>query len=605
MDDALRVATTLCQHRLVRTALVGVLLLALIPMPANGQVEPESVSFLVRADGVASAMASRSPQPNSVEWRRVVVPVEGTLEATAESLRKLLHTDVVLERSYPLLGGESEPLFGEQWALENTGQAGGVPNADIDVERAWTSATGQGVVVAVIDSGVEAGHSELAGQLWSNQRELVNGLDDDGNGLVDDVDGWDFESDDNDPRPDGTSFDDSHGTLIAGVIAAAVDGAGISGVAPDSQVMNLRACDNGSCMTLDAIEAIHYAVDNGAHILNLSFGGPSPLNADEPLSEAIDYARQHDVLVVTAAGNAPPGALPPGMGILPAELPQSNNVAVAASNRLDRLADFSYYGPNIDIAAPGVDLLTTDITGYSTVSGTSFSAPIVAGVAALLLSDDPGIHHQELVARLMAWTDSPSGIAGMVESGRVNAGDLLSHRFTDTLGDTFYSDIEWAAERGLTQGCNPPDNTEFCTDDPVTRGQMAAFIRRYLKLPAATRDHFTDDDGSTFEEDINRLAEAGITKGCNPPVNDRFCPEDATTREQMAAFLVRALGLSEDDHAGFVDVPANNIFSTDIRKLATAGITRGCDPPLNSLYCPGDEVTRAQMTAFLQRASGP
>jgi len=108
---------------------------------------------------------------------------------------------------------------------------------------------------------------------------------------------------------------------------------------------------------------------------------------------------------------------------------------------------------------------------------------------------------------------------------------------------TFYADIEWLAAAGITTGCNPPTNDMFCPAAAVTRGQMAAFLARALDLPAAGDDiEFVDDDGSIFEDDIERLAAAGITRGCNPPTNDRFCPNDPVTRGQMAAFLHRALG---------------------------------------------------------------
>jgi SpoIID/LytB domain protein len=172
--------------------------------------------------------------------------------------------------------------------------------------------------------------------------------------------------------------------------------------------------------------------------------------------------------------------------------------------------------------------------------------------------------------------------------------------FTDIAGNTFEADIEWALKAAVTRGCNPPDNTRFCPNDRVTRGQMAAFLARFLALETTTTDYFGDDNGSTFEDDINRLAEAGITTGCG---GGRFCPRDFVSREQMAAFLVRAFELTEDTHGGFDDVASSNTFVTDIGKLATAGITVGCNPPANTEYCPKQSVTRAQMTAFLHRAS--
>jgi hypothetical protein len=176
--------------------------------------------------------------------------------------------------------------------------------------------------------------------------------------------------------------------------------------------------------------------------------------------------------------------------------------------------------------------------------------------------------------------------------------------FRDDDTSVFEHHIDWLALTGITHGCNPPVNDRFCPGDTVTRGQMAAFLTRALNLTDQLENPFVDDDTSVFEVDIERLAAAGITRGCNPPANDRFCPTATVTREQMAAFLVRALGYS-DIGAGdlFVD-DDNSIFETDIDKLATAGVTLGCNPPANDRFCPTATVTREQMAAFLNRALG-
>ena len=155
---------------------------------------------------------------------------------------------------------------------------------------------------------------------------------------------------------------------------------------------------------------------------------------------------------------------------------------------------------------------------------------------------------------------------------------------------------------GITRGCNPPTNDRFCPGDTVTRGQMAAFLVRALDLEDRLGDPFRDDDGSLFEADIERLAAAGITRGCNPPVNDLFCPDDTVTRGQMAAFLVRALGYTDAGPGDLFTDDDGSPFEADIDKLATAGITLGCNPPLNDQFCPTESVTRAQMAAFLNRA---
>ncbi|HEX6300072.1 MAG TPA: carboxypeptidase-like regulatory domain-containing protein [Acidimicrobiia bacterium] len=169
----------------------------------------------------------------------------------------------------------------------------------------------------------------------------------------------------------------------------------------------------------------------------------------------------------------------------------------------------------------------------------------------------------------------------------------------------FYADIEWMWAAGITRGCNPPDNDEFCPVRAVTRAEMASFFVRALGLTeGGDVDRFADDDGSTHETDINRLAAAGITKGCNPPDNDEYCPEREVSRAEMASMIVRALGLTEGgDVDRFVDDDGST-HETDINRLAASGITKGCNPSTeNDRFCPGDSVLREQMAAFFHRAS--
>jgi hypothetical protein len=180
----------------------------------------------------------------------------------------------------------------------------------------------------------------------------------------------------------------------------------------------------------------------------------------------------------------------------------------------------------------------------------------------------------------------------------------VANTFIDDEGSVFEADIEWLAAEGVTRGCNPPANDMFCPNDAVTRGQMAAFLVRALGLTDQLTDPFIDDDGSVFEANIERLAAAGITRGCNPPANDRFCPNAPVTRGQMAAFLVRALGYTDTGVGDLFMDDDGTVFETDIDRLATAGVTRGCNPPANDKFCPTAVVTRAQMAAFLHRALG-
>ncbi|MCH7667835.1 MAG: S-layer homology domain-containing protein [Acidobacteria bacterium] len=178
------------------------------------------------------------------------------------------------------------------------------------------------------------------------------------------------------------------------------------------------------------------------------------------------------------------------------------------------------------------------------------------------------------------------------------AGAAPAPTFTDTAGSVHEANIEWIAAQGITFGCNPPDNTNFCPGESVTRGQMAAFLNRALDLPPATTDHFNDDNTSIFESDINALAKAGITMGCG---ESSFCPQDTVTRGQMAAFLARAFNLQTASTDYFND-DDTSIFETDINRIRLVGITVGCNPPTNNQFCPDDPVTRAQLATFLHRA---
>jgi len=180
-------------------------------------------------------------------------------------------------------------------------------------------------------------------------------------------------------------------------------------------------------------------------------------------------------------------------------------------------------------------------------------------------------------------------------------GITISGFFTDDDGDTFEADIEAIADADITRGCNPPANTRFCPDNDVTRGEMAAFLRRALGLSGVSSDHFTDDGNSIFEGDINAIAAAGITRGCNPPANTRFCPNDSVDRGQMAAFLRRALEVPVPSTDHFIDDDAST-FEDDINAIADEGITRGCNPPANTRFCPTRDVSRGEMAAFLRRA---
>jgi hypothetical protein len=196
--------------------------------------------------------------------------------------------------------------------------------------------------------------------------------------------------------------------------------------------------------------------------------------------------------------------------------------------------------------------------------------------------------------------DGPAADVGADEYGAT--GDVAG--FIDVPADNvFVADIAWLADAGITRGCNPPVNDRFCPGDPTTRGQMATFLVQAFDLPSTGSAGFTDTADSVHAADVDALAASGVTAGCNPPANDRFCPDQIVTRGQMAAFLARALDLTDDGGGNdFVD-DDGSVFEVDIAKLAASGVTRGCNPPANDRFCPDDPVTREQMAAFLHRAA--
>lgn len=173
--------------------------------------------------------------------------------------------------------------------------------------------------------------------------------------------------------------------------------------------------------------------------------------------------------------------------------------------------------------------------------------------------------------------------------------------FIDEDGSVHEGSIEAIFEAGITVGCDDR-GIRFCPHDPITRGQVAVFFSRALSLPSSGTDHFVDDDGHSFEDAINKLADAGITVGCNPPANTDFCPEHRLNRAEMATLIVRAFPDQVPDDApdSFSD-DGDSVHQNNINRIAAANITLGCNPPDNTRYCPSDPVTRAQMATFLVR----
>lgn len=315
-----------------------------------------------------------------------------------------------------------DPRFYTQYGLHNRGQAGGRPDADIDAPEAWSKTVGSSaVIIAVVDSGNYTRHPDLRDNIWRNPGEIAgNRVDDDGNGYVDDVNGWDFAHKDN-TLYHGLDEDD-HGTHVAGVAAArANNGVGIVGVAYRSRVMPLKYIGPGGVgYTSDAVAAIDYAVKKGAAVINISSGCDNCFN-----QSMLDAIRRADVagrLVVTTSGNS--GRNDNVTPHYPCNYSSPNIICVAATDRNDALAGFSNYGSStVDLAAPGVEIPGTVPNGsYASYTGTSQAAPHVAGVAALVKSRYPSLTDAGIKARILRGVDRKPGLSGKtVTGGRLNA----------------------------------------------------------------------------------------------------------------------------------------------------------------------------------------
>ncbi len=348
-----------------------------------------------------------------------------------------------------------DPLFNKQWGMKNIG---------MDISMA--NEKGEEIVVAVIDTGVDYTHPDLVENLWVNKNEIPNNnIDDDENGYVDDIYGWDFVSNDNKPYdlklPDYQIIllkgNPGHGTHCAGNVAARGNNKeGILGVAPYAKIMAIRFLgERGQGSSEGAVKSIRYAVDNGAKVLSNSWGAPASNwrqdpNADRALKEVIEYAESKGVLFIAAAGNGDKQGNgysneDQSRAVLPASYEYESIISVAALDINDGLSKFSNYGATtVDIGAPGVDVFSTVVTlapvRYNNVvldlsslggpkitwSGTSMATPHVAGAVALYWSQNPEAHWRQVKKAILESVVKINALSGKVTSnGKLNLKQLM------------------------------------------------------------------------------------------------------------------------------------------------------------------------------------
>ena len=343
-----------------------------------------------------------------------------------------------------------DTYFSRQYGLYNNGTFSLSPatnDADIDMELGWDIEQGdQSIIVAVLDSGVNLNHPEFSGRIWGNSNEILNGIDDDNNGYIDDLNGWDFTNNDNNPTDDH-----GHGTNVTGIIGANSNNTlGYSGVDWNCKLMIGKILDqNNSGLYSWWTEAIYYAVDNGAKIINMSVGGSGFSNS---MQEAIDYAYNNGVSVVACMMNNDNNVTYYPAGY-------QNTIAVGSTNPNDeRSSPFfwsatsgSSYGNHIDVVAPGNFIYglnyQSNINYNSYWGGTSQASPLVAGLSSLLLAQDP--------------TRTPDDIRNII---RNTAEDQVGNSSEDVLGfDIYYGHGRINANQALLQ--SSLSTNEFYTDN--------------------------------------------------------------------------------------------------------------------------------------------
>jgi subtilisin family serine protease len=529
-----------------------------LPSTSTGGLDPaefDSTRILVRYRPEAPAFDHlRVPEGTAigrelplVSGLRVVDLEAGTDVASALAAFRADPAVLYAQPNYRLSAQltPNDPGFDNLWGMHNAGQTGGVPDADIDAPEAWDTWTGNGsTIVAVIDTGIDYTHPDLAANMWTNPGETPgDGIDDDGNGIVDDYYGANFVYRDEFGAPSGDPLDDHfHGTHVAGTIGAVGNnGIGVAGASWNVKLMAIKFLDSfGSGWTSDAIDGLNYAVSKGAMISNNSWGG-GPY--DQGLYDAIQTAGQLGHVFVAAAGNAGWDAdLDP---MFPAAYDLDNIISVAATDHTDGLAWFSNYGANcVDLGAPGDLVYSTFPTyvtdemfwngfgpDYGTISGTSMATPHVAGVAALLRDLHPDWTAQQVKDQLLGTADPLDSLTGItVTGGRLNAAAAVTGtvvprlRVFDTsvtegntgaVTATFLVTLSAPSEQTVTVAYTTANNTATSGSDYQTTGGTLTFApgEQTKEITVLVNGDRVGEPTETFFVNLSNATNANIGDG--------------------------------------------------------------------------------------------
>ena len=524
--------------RRCKAVLIGFFLLTL---PDVLLAEPQAIpgEYLIKYKNVSSAdkqeirsnLRTEALQKTSIVGAELIKTKPGQ-ELNKYYAKALLAAGMIeyIEPNYVIHINRTpnDSSYAELWGMNNTGQTGGSNDVDIDAPEAWdvtTGATGNSaIVVGIVDTGINYNHPDLAENIWTNPNEIPgNGIDDDNNGVIDDIHGYNAIDNSGDPLDDH-----GHGSHCAGTIGGVGnDGSGVVGVNWNVKMLGLKFLNaQGFGSTLDAVEAIEYAIalkNSGVNlkVLNNSWGGDG---FSQALLDAIEAAEEAGILFVAAAGNN--GNNNDALPTYPANYDIENIISVAAIDHDGNLASFSNYGAStVDVAAPGVNILSTVTgSGYASWSGTSMATPHVSGVAALLLGNQASLSISQVKDRLMNTAKPLASLTGqMLAAGIVSAKNSLSNTRTPlpTPEDLIsYNKAAIGIQYDTNQGTRILQNddgyytTDLAFSFPYYNGTFSKIVvsanGRILPIPA-NGSAPTESDFSNF-----------LSKGISPYHDDLF-----------------------------------------------------------------------------------
>lgn len=576
------------------------------------------------ASGDAQAVLDAAGVTGEVVPGFSVVPVEVAAEATEDAVVALTGAtevaSVEVDRVLEVTRQSVDELRPQQWWWRNTAQPAGPAgtpgraNIDIGAEDAWRATRGRaGVVVAIVDTGFDTSHPDLAPNLWRNDRVGAYGCSNDRHGC-------DFSGGSSSGTVYANAVEDRHGTHVAGVVAAAENRIGVVGVAPRVELMSVKFLVGDKGSPYDGIRAVQYAVDAGAHVINASWGFKVDARTRGLVAAMDDTIRQARIPFVTAAGNSGGDA---GREF-PASSTAPNVITVTAVDNTGAVPSFANASTtHVDVAAPGVGILSAvPEAGYGFESGTSQAAPMVTGAVALAISATK-VRDGARIARAVRAGARPFGNlndgkrpGGTTRAGLASAPGTLQALGADLgacrggaprapFGDLVRSDVhtanvECVVHHGLAGGY--PDGT-YRPAGTVTRGQVATFlaglVRTARDLPTPERRRFSDLRGNVHRDNIEALAEMGVIGGYR---DGTYRPGERVTREQFASLLVRtyetlARGSVRVEGNRFPDVAGPH--EHNVRAGSQLGFIQG---RADGRYAPRDPVTRAQLGSLLRRA---